>query len=148
LTRPISLSLHLGAHKTASTHLQHALKAHEEQLIDAGVRFYGPQYLRERDRSIPQMFGVGTAATTGRSAPLQLEFLAKDADRVILSEENFLGKLFDERGVVGEQLYPLADMRINGLSQRLPHTKLRVFWQSGGQIRSSTRSTVRFCSAV
>ncbi|WP_368345475.1 hypothetical protein [Pelagovum sp. HNIBRBA483] len=127
MTRTISLSLHLGAHKTASTHLQHALKAHEEQLIAAGVRFYGPQYLRERDRSIPQMFGVGTAATTGRSAPLQLEFLAKDSDRVILSEENFLGKLFDERGVVGEPLYPLADMRINGLSQRLPHSKLRVF---------------------
>ena len=96
-------------------------------MIRSGARFYGPQYLRERDRSIPQMFGIGTKATTGRSPRLQLEFLAKDSDRVILSEENFLGKLFDERGVVGMPLYSAAGDRISALSERLPHTRIRIF---------------------
>ncbi len=96
----VSVGLHLGVHKTASTHLQHSLRNSSEALIEKGVRYYGPDFLRLRGRSIEQMFGLGTTPAPRRSTADQIAFLAKGDSRIFISEENFFGPLLERNGKV------------------------------------------------
>lgn len=100
MTGQVSVGLHLGVHKTASTHLQHSLRNSSEALIEKGVRYYGPDFLRLRGRSIEQMFGLGTAPAPRRKTADQIAFLAKGDDRILISEENFFGPLLERKGEV------------------------------------------------
>lgn len=98
MTGQVSVGLHLGVHKTASTHLQYTLRNSSEALIEKGVRYYGPDFLRLRGRSIEQMFGLGTSPSPRRSTADQIAFLAKGDGRILISEENFFGPLLERNG--------------------------------------------------
>jgi hypothetical protein len=106
------VALHIGAHKTASTHLQGSLNAAALDLADCGVRFYGPDYLRIEGRSLPAMFGLAQNSAPRRPPAQQLNFLAKDGHRVLFSEENFCGLLHDGAGGMPIPLYPMAEERL------------------------------------
>jgi len=120
------VALHIGAHKTASTHLQASLNAAALDLAAAGVRFYGPDYLRKQGRTLPQMFGLAEAEAR-RPAPDQARFLAKDGHRIVLSEENFCGPLHDGRGQMAIPLYPLAEARVGALVHALNPLPVDLF---------------------
>jgi len=91
---PSKIVLHVGAHKTASTHLQKSIEA---ALPLDGVTFAGPQKLRGAGNSIPELFGVPfdpRAAQVSELSPRDaLIALADGADRLVLSEENFAGRI-------------------------------------------------------
>jgi hypothetical protein len=119
LTGPVSVGLHLGVHKTATTHLQHSLRDSREALVAAGVRYYGPDSLRLRGRSIEQMFGLGKSGRQRRSVADQIAFLAKSGHRILLSEENFAGRPIDGNGAIVRPVYPLASERVRALAAKL-----------------------------
>jgi hypothetical protein len=128
--RQIELSLHLGPHKTATTHLQRSILSHQEDIIAAGVRTYGPDYLRQRGRNIPNLFGLTRwgARRAARREPMdQLKFLAKSGWRVLLSEENFLGQLHRDDGTLAMPVYSEAADRIADLASNFPGVSVRVF---------------------
>ena len=119
LTGPISVGLHLGVHKTATTHLRFSLRDSREALVAKGVRYYGPDYLRLRGRSIPQVFGLGDRRQQRRSVGDQISFMAKDGNRILLSEENFAGQLIDGRGVITQPLYGTVAGQVQELADKL-----------------------------
>lgn len=108
----MTLHLHIGAHKTATTHLQATLIKHREQLTEAGVQFERPNHIRS-------LIGSGRrAAAQSRIFPsvragLAVQRLARiDAgkDRLVLSDENSLGQcieIYDR-----ERLYPTVRHRM------------------------------------
>lgn len=122
---PSTIVLHLGAHKTASTHLQHAITA---ALPIDGVTFAGPQTLRGAGKSLPELFGFpfDPDSATASELPPQatLMALADGADRLVLSEETFAGKLQRGWGRIPTPLYFTAPDRVVQLA--------RVFAEAGG----------------
>lgn len=110
---PSTLVLHLGAHKTASTHLQHSIMA---ALPLDGVTFAGPQILRGRGKSLPERFGFPLDPDDAQVSELSphdaLVELADGADRLVLSEETFAGKMQRGWGRIPTPLYFTAPQRV------------------------------------
>ena len=130
LPRPVELTLHLGAHKTASTHLQQSIFSYEQQIIEAGVRPYGPDYLRSRGRNIPSLFGLSrwtNIKPSQRTPAEQIEFLSKGDRRIFLTEENFLGALHEGNGKLALPVYREAAERIGDLVGVLDGVDVRIF---------------------
>ncbi|MBI1415888.1 MAG: hypothetical protein GC146_01575 [Limimaricola sp.] len=125
----IQTHLHLGAHKTATTHLQKLMHANRAALVEAGVRYYGPEFLRRPRRSIGTSFGINPDAVhrNGRSPLEQLDFLAKGDRLVVLSDENFAGPLHDGAGNVMVPLYEGAAARVAALAAALAPNPLHLF---------------------
>lgn len=111
---PQSVALHIGAHKTASTHLQKTLKKNRKMLQDEGVKVYGPWYLRMQGRSLASMFDLSWSdtPTPRRNHDEQLRFLAKGTSRLVFSEENFGGILRRSEGRVMFPLYATAPEKL------------------------------------
>lgn len=127
MPKPITVALHIGAHKTASSHFQKSLVANKPLLIDAGIRTYGPEYLRVTGRSLGQMFGLGDSPQPPKRTPeQQLSFLAKGGRRVVLSEENFCGTLHTGSDVA-LPLYAEAEARLAGFAAAIAPVKPQVF---------------------
>ena len=129
MTRPIELSIHLGAHKTATTHLQKSILAGREELLRVGVRSYGPEFLRSRGRTVPNLFSL-IPWTTGkgprRDPSAQLQFLAKGSKYVFLSDENFFGPLHRGDGTLWFPLYEDGVERVRALIEALPEARIRL----------------------
>ena len=88
--------LHLGAHKTATTHLQHSLIAHRIDLWQRGIRTMMPPHLRGGGQSLEALFDLPINRTVTGHAPNPAEVRAKligQAKRFVVSEENLLGVL-------------------------------------------------------
>ena len=120
--QPATIAFHIGAHKTATSHLQRCLKKASEGLAEQGVRYYGPQYFRQRRHSIQGLFGLRPPSNpkiARRSPKDQLAIMRKDADRLVFSEENFIGPLNDPRGLLLADRYPLAGVRVQSLAQAI-----------------------------
>ncbi len=99
--------LHIGAHKTATTHLQKALDRASTQLQQAGVVFLGPSLLRKPPFNfLSVLSGDDAAATTG------LAQAVAGADRLVLSEENLLGTAHQPKALRQGRFYPNAETRL------------------------------------
>ena len=122
-TPDFSVVFHVGAHKTATTHLQSSLLSVTDELSAAGVRYYGPDHFRLPGRTLTALFGLRARRGPGREkrpAPEQLELMRKGAQRIILSEENYIGKLHNpKRGKPARSRYPNAARRVSLLAERL-----------------------------
>ena len=127
LARPIAVSLHLGAHKTASTHLQKSLARNGDLLAQNAIRYFGPKFLRHKEHAFLDLFALRAEgeAIGNRSGPEQIEWLADGAKQVVLSEENILGPVFNKlnSGV----LYPQADLRIERFTETISPHPVTVF---------------------
>lgn len=127
MARQIAVSLHLGAHKTASTHLQKSIENNSKLLARNSIRYFGPKYLRHKDHAFLDLFGLRSeGATTGnRSGADQIEWLAGDANQIVLSEENILGPVFNKLnpGV----LYPQADLKIERFVEAISPHPVTIF---------------------
>jgi len=128
-TLPQSIALHIGAHKTASTHLQKTLWNNREMLSADGIRIFNPGYLRIPGRSLPSMFGLSWSNTAPprRDAQEQLAFLAKGHKRLVFTEENFVGVLANKKGEINLPLYPSAVKRITELTRAWAPIKPQIF---------------------
>lgn len=108
----MTFHLHIGAHKTATTHLQATLIKHRKALCKAGVQFERPDDIRALispgRRAAVQMGPIPSFRRA--SASRQLARLDQGLDRLVISDENSLGvcpELFER-----ELLYPTAYRRL------------------------------------
>ncbi|MFT5867665.1 MAG: hypothetical protein ACI82I_003428 [Gammaproteobacteria bacterium] len=116
---PRSVVMHIGAHKTATTHLQRSLLAQQQALTSAGIQYYGPANLRRPGKGPGDIFGLDIyhePSKPTRSRAEQADFMFKDGHRLILSDENFIGALHDKQGNIISPLYPKAAKRIAALA--------------------------------
>jgi hypothetical protein len=150
LRLPQSIALHIGAHKTGSTHLQKVLFENRAMLSDEGIRCYGPRFLRKPGCNLGAMFGMSWSKgpLSGSTAHDQLAFLARSKDRVVFSEENFVETLSDKHGRVSLPVYPLAIERLTELVATWAPIKPQLFLavRNPASFLESTYSQVLFGS--
>lgn len=118
MSKKFRIALHLGAHKTASTHLQRSLDSNATLLVQSKVKFRGPMDLRPPKRSLENRFGLtdATKARSSESLEAELAALADGAKRLVISEENILGPMWKiKKGKRVPPLYPLSDSRLENL---------------------------------
>ncbi len=110
----MALTIHLGAHKTASTHLQQALCLARPALRRGGVCYADPWTLRGQGVDLARLLGKD-AATPGelRRFARTLADARDTCPDLLISEENILGRT-GRRRLVGRdrQLYPEAGARL------------------------------------
>jgi len=108
---PQALRVHLGAHKTATTHFQKALHRHREALRAAGIDFVRPVELRAA--LAPEAGRLLLPWRTRARLGHVLAGLTTGAPTLAISEENLIGQirdLFDARPYddLDRRLAPLA----------------------------------------
>ena len=108
----MTLHLHVGAHKTATTHLQATLIRHRAQLAEAGVKFLRPDDIRaligSGRRAAARMGAFPSIRRSG--AARRLARLDQGAGRIVLSDENSLGQCIEI--FRRNSLYPTAMRRL------------------------------------
>jgi len=119
-TSPGSIAFHVGAHKTATSHLQRCLMKGADRLAAQGVRYYGPDYFRQRGHAIRWLFGFRDDQPIKSGQPSGAAKIAQMADgakRLLLSEENYLGPMNDPDAGFMAQRYPEAGKRVGMFAQ-------------------------------
>ncbi len=118
---PLRIIVHLGAHKTASTHLQQALGRARTALAARGVALFLPEDLR---RDGLRLTGCIAAPREdgGHAAMIRNAFAeaARGARALLISEENILGTAHNPAMIAREQFYPEAQARLARLAALLP----------------------------
>lgn len=114
-----TVALHIGAHKTATSHLQESLLQAADALTEAGVQYYGPEHFRLPGRTLAALFGLRKNRRNCRPPADQLTLLRKGATRLALSEENFIGVLTTPRKRRVQKRYPDAGLRIAKLARTM-----------------------------
>lgn len=85
--------IHVGAHKTATTHLQRTLARHRSVLRDLGIDFIAPRELRQGvQQHLLRSWLPGARVRAYRDA---LKLILTGAPVVAISEENLLGNVLD-----------------------------------------------------
>ena len=116
------LTLHLGAHKTATTHLQASLRAANGVLRERGVHFAGPTVLRTQRCPLTLALSESGTERQAERARRHLADVAEIYPELLISDENIIGGtrrgyLFGRRG----QIYPQAAPRLRKLLTLLPN---------------------------
>ncbi len=122
--KDLTIALHAGAHKTATTHLQKTMSDNETLINKAGITFRGPNAFRAPGATLRHMFEIGRKMEEPVPGGPQaiLKTLADGRDRLIISEENFFGSLNPPGGAFRRYLYPDGPGRLEVLAQRVaPH---------------------------
>lgn len=114
MTEPtFSVAFHIGAHKTATSHLQRSIRMQASALAARGVHWFGPDFLRRPHQSVPALLGL----TDDQGPSDQISALARTGDRIVFSEENYIGVLNVARRRPVTRRYPDAAMRISAVAQ-------------------------------
>ena len=106
--------LHIGAHKTASTHLQKTLEKNRPRLTEAGVALFGPAQLREAPFHITKMLRSEEKIAQGALRPV-LRRKMGNAERLVITEENLIGGAHHPEHVETGRFYPRAVKRLKRL---------------------------------
>ncbi|WP_019956820.1 hypothetical protein [Yoonia vestfoldensis] len=117
-----SFAFHIGAHKTATSHLQRSIQTQAAALSARGVHWFGPDQLRKPRQSVPALLGL----TAGQAPSEEIASLFKAAGRVVFSEENYIGALNTPRRRPVTCRYPDASQRISAVAQAIDR-KIDVF---------------------
>ena len=115
MVNPKAVIVHVGAHKTASTHLQKLCLANRDTLAAQGCAYFGPDRLRG-DLRMPALERTPRAIARKIApfhAALQAELAA--GQRVLISNENILGAPRPPVLADGGVLYPRAALNIDAL---------------------------------
>ena len=112
----MSLCIHLGAHKTATTHLQAAFDHAAPHLAGQGIGWLGPRQLRQDPTDLRHL--LDDPEQMPWRALRAVEGLAqagRDRSRLIISEELILGDTTPERLFATQRLYPMGSRRLGSL---------------------------------
>ena len=116
---PPAVTLHIGAHKTASTHLQKLFLAHSDALLSRGCAYFGPEMLRKRRVK-------NTEGTTVNRLRRSLDAARTAGQSVLLSDENILGRPRPPFIADGGRLYPQAAPRVAAFVSGLGLTEVTL----------------------
>ena len=110
---PERIAIHIGAHKTATTHLQKSFYRSADRLAAYGVTFLGPRDLRDGVFPIPEvMRWAGDDAALAEQVKTQLRAICAGRPTLVMSEENLPGVVqtldMPRKGI----FYPNADARL------------------------------------
>lgn len=112
--------IHLGAHRTATTHLQDTLELHQAELAAAGVSAPSRAHLRERNLGGKTLPGGLKRLLPDVVSRLRLRRLlgqlAEGRRRTVISEEKILGFV---RDLLLETVYPELEDRVSMLHRAL-----------------------------
>lgn len=122
----MTLTIHVGAHKTASTHLQQSLRSVMPQMQAAGIHYSDAAHWRGWPMRLAAALDDGPQ---GRRLLRRLQARFDPIDEFwphqILSEENILGTLRPDSLIGDRVIYPQAQRRMNrlcGAFRRRPAT--------------------------
>ena len=122
---------HLGAHRSATTSLQHYLRLQSPLLARRGIGFWGPQRLRNEGLFAGLYAGpsgrvseAAVRAARPRIARALAMARARGMHTLVISEENAIGSV---RGNIrAGALYPEVQSRLQGFARALG-SPVRVF---------------------
>ncbi|MCC5971230.1 MAG: hypothetical protein JJU15_14905 [Pararhodobacter sp.] len=120
----MQIILHIGAHKTASTHLQHGLARARPALQAQGVAVFGPDQLRRRGLGLPEYLSAAEE-DPDHGARLRAAF-AQPCERLVLSDENILGSAHNVELIRTARFYDRAAHRLERLAALLPPGRLML----------------------
>ena len=108
--------LHIGAHKTATTHLQETLICHREWLLQHGTDFLPMEAVRAL--ALPPYAGLydwrfRLGWPMRRRIERSVAPLRRGPGRIVISEENLIGGV---RGLVSWPFYPAAVSRLRSFA--------------------------------
>ncbi|MEL6961064.1 MAG: hypothetical protein AAGL89_19195, partial [Pseudomonadota bacterium] len=111
------------------THLQRMMHLNREMMAADGIRYFGPGDLRRPGRSLGEMFDLSwnDRRPSTRTPEAQLRYLTKDGNRLVFSEENFVGIAVNRHGKMNMPLYPRAAERIEELAAKWTPIKPHIF---------------------
>lgn len=123
---PVELRLHIGAHKTATTHLQENLAAQQQALI-AGGCVYLPQQVSRKVGFLPAVFAnhllEPSAAAKKKHFENFLNIPPTAPRRILFSEEDILGSSID----LVSGFYPHAGLRLQPFASITSPTHTQIF---------------------
>ena len=114
MTEPRQIRLHLGAHKTASTHLQRSLQRHRPTLVELGIDYIPPRELREAIRRQPHWLALPGGRV--RALRAAIASLGGSLPVLAISEENLLGNVAD---ALSPRPYPTLETRCAVMARAL-----------------------------
>lgn len=114
--------VHLGAHKTASTHLQIALQRAQAQLQALGLGVFTPRHLRAPELGLQDYVtrAADDPARIDHAARLRAAFAATATRRLVVTEENILGNAHDPELMRHARFYPRAEAVVPRVMELLP----------------------------
>lgn len=121
----MDITLHIGAHKTASTHLQQALAQARPALARRGVSLLGPPQLRKPELRFGAYLGGNSADPQAHAATLRA-VLTGETPRLIVTEENILGNAHNPDMIETRRFYPRGESRLRVLSSLLPPGRVTI----------------------
>jgi len=119
--------IHIGAHKTATTHLQDTLALMKPDLAEQGIDYLRRGDFRRKTRVIlsarsPARLLGGQAL--GLAVGWQLQRLCCGGPRLVVSEENLLGS---NAGLMAPTLYTGMERRVSALNALARRARLTLF---------------------
>ncbi len=127
---PRSIALHIGAHKTATSHLQRSFAVQQQALNNVGVRYYGPDTLRKPRHTLIDLFDLklgDTLPKPTRTRAAQLDHMFQDGHRLVLSDENFIGVMHRPDGNMRSPLYRGAEERVTAFVEAVAPYPVDLF---------------------
>lgn len=113
---PERISIHIGAHKTATTHLQRSFYRARAKLARHGVTFLGPDEMRGGQFPLGEvMKGPGEATELRSLVAERLADLCAGRPVLVISEENLPGVVQTLEMPRSGRFYPKADARLTRL---------------------------------
>ncbi len=106
----MEITLHLGAHRSASTSFQHYMRKNRARLLASGIGFWGPQQMRKGllegvfPRPGPMPAADQAARARGRIALAIAKAEEAVIKRLVISDENMIGT--PRRNLRDMRLYP------------------------------------------
>ncbi|TNF23369.1 MAG: hypothetical protein EP318_00440 [Rhodobacteraceae bacterium] len=122
------LTFLIGAHKTASTHLQRSLTAQRDAVTDEGVAIIGPMPIGGDILPLSDLLrGRADPALLALAAEGFLDKHAGEAPEVLLLNENILGNsLAPDMVLRDNQLYKFAPARVKRVIDLFPGHEIRL----------------------
>jgi len=126
--------LHIGAHKTATTHLQDTLAKHKKILEAVGAQYLSREEIRQenikiREKSMALRFGLGDIYL--RKFANKIHQKSMYSSTMIISEENFCGSVAE---IAEPVMYPRLERRLGFLSSALQGHDIKYFLSIRNQV--------------
>ena len=123
----MTIRIHIGAHKTATTEMQQALRRVRTRLEEAGTGVVGPRGLRGDWISLHRAMFAGDEEALGRARTRLGRWLRRH-ERHVISEENIIGTVHRRRIFgAGNVLYPEAAENLGLLRDLLGNPEVELF---------------------